>query len=166
VKLPILNILIIVVIGTTAAACRQPDGPMPAAEGDVPNQLGDLSRDLLSFTSGDSQARQDFLEDLKTFGSGRPAAEEAAVRFGTKVASAIEGRTLSEQAAQQLARTCWLVIDATELSERQSADLQETLRTHLVSAGVPEAQAAEVTAEAGVAQKAVSTRPRRWYEMF
>jgi hypothetical protein len=148
------------------AACRQPDGPMPAAEGDVPNQLGDLSRDLMTLTSSNLQARQDFLDDLKVFGDGRPAAEEAAVNFGTKVASAVEGRSLTEEVAQQLARTCWLVIDATELSERQTEGLQEALRDNLVSAGVPEPQVAEVTAEAAVAQAAVSTRPRRWYEMF
>jgi hypothetical protein len=159
-------IIWIVIVVATAAACRQPDGPMPAVEGDVSNQLGDLTRDLLSFTGGDLQAKQDFLEDLKAFGDGRPGAEQAAVSFGTKVATAVEGRRLTEQVAQQLAHTCWLVIDATELSQRQTEGLQDTLRAHLISAGVPELQVAEVTAEVAVAQKAVSTRPRRWYEMF
>ena len=44
------------------------DGPMPDVKADdVPNQLGDLGRDLSGVVNGDPQARQDFVDDLMVF---------------------------------------------------------------------------------------------------
>jgi hypothetical protein len=138
---------------------------MPRAEGEIPNRLGDLSRDLQAIAGGDQQARQDFVDDLKVFTRAQ-SASTAVEPFGRRVADAVADAKLNEQAAQQLAHTTWTVVAATELSERQIDALQTELKTNLVTAGVPAERAETVAADVSVVQKTITTRPRRWYEVF
>lgn len=138
---------------------------MPQATGDVPNRLGDLSRDLLSVAGGEQQARQDFVDDLKVFARS-PATAAAVEPFSQHFAEAVSGTKLTEQGAQQLAHSAWTVVAATELSSRQIDALEAEVKTNLVSAGVAADRATSVAADAKAVQQAISTRPRRWYELF
>jgi len=158
--LPALMVLLF-----TVAACRQADGPLPTADGEVSNRLEDIRRDLLSVSRGDTQAKQDLADDLSVFITGadaRPAVNELASR----TADVVAGKTLNDQNAQQLAHHLWTATAAREMSGRQVESLQNDLHALLVSVGVPEDNALEVASQAGEVQATVTARPRRWYEFF
>jgi hypothetical protein len=147
------------------AGCRQADGPVPVAEGDTPNRLQDLSRDLQNVAGGDAAAPRDLADDLRVFvddAANAPAVNELARRASEVVA----GKQLNEQSAQRLAHQLWTAVAAREMSERQVESLQNDTQALLVSLGVPEDNAQNVAAQVGDVQKAVSSRQRRWYEFF
>ena len=149
------------------AACRQADGPLPTADGEVPNRLEDIRRDLLSVSRGDTQAKQDLADDLSVFiaeadAPARPAVNELASR----TADVVAGKTLNDQNAEQLAHHLWTATAAREMSGRQVESLQNDLHALLVSVGVPEDNALGVASQAGEVQATVTARPRRWYEFF
>lgn len=147
------------------AACRQADGPVPAPSAATQNEIGDLSRDLLSIAGRDAQAPTDLADDLHKYtetASIYPAFDELARRTSVVVA----GTKLSEQAAQQLAHDLWLAVSAREMSERQVETLQMGFQTVLVSAGVAEPNVQPVAEQVQEVQRLVTTRPRRWYEFF
>ena len=153
-------------LAVSAAGCRQPDGPLPTPKGEeVPNRLADLSRDLMAVARGETQAKQDFADDLRVF-ARTPGGEKVAVEFGLGLGDAVHGAKLTEQSAQQLAHTSWTVVGATELSERQSKALVADLKSQLLALGVPEDKSAAASAQVEAVQKTISTRPRRWYEIF
>jgi hypothetical protein len=156
---------LILFIAIVAAGCRQADGPMPQQGAETNNRLGDLSRDLLAVAGGEATATQDYVDDVKTFAANGQA-EQAADRMGRKLADAVKGRPLSEQAARQLAYSSWVIISARELSERQHEAVREDLRTQLTTLGVAQPAVDGVVAEVTATQQIVSTRPRRWYEVF
>jgi hypothetical protein len=156
---------LIVVVSLGIAGCRQADGQMPVAEGEVPNRLVDISRDLMSASRGDTQARQDLADDLRVFVNTKeaiPAANELARRTATVV----DGKTLDDQNAERLAHHLWTAAAARDMSERQLESLQNDLHALLVSVGVPEDNALTVASQAGEVQRQVTTRERRWYEFF
>ena len=145
--------------------CRQADGELPTPQGEMPNRIGDISRDLRSVAGGDTQARQDLSDDLVAFVEAdelHPALEQLA----RQTSDVISGRNLSEQQAQRLAHHLWTTVAARELSQRQVETLQNEVNALLVEIGAPEGSAQTVSAQVGEVQKLVSTRPRRWYEMF
>jgi hypothetical protein len=150
------------------AGCRQADGPMPTPAGEVPNRIGDISRDLTSVARGDAQAPQDLADDLRVFvddaqaDAGGTAVDELARRVSTVVA----GKALSEQNAQRLAHQLWTATAAREISERQVEALQNEMQALLVSMGVPEQNATETAAQVAAVQEQVTLRQRRWYEVF
>ena len=153
------------VVPLALAGCRQADGPMPTAEGDVPNRLEDISRDLLSVSRGDAQAPKDLADDLRVFvaeEAARPAVDELARRTSEVVA----GKTLNDQSAQQLAHHLWTATAGTEMSGRQVEALQNDLHAVLVSLGVPEDNATTVASQVSEVNARVTSRPRRWYEFF
>jgi hypothetical protein len=162
---PLLFVLLLV-IGLGASACRQPEGPMPIAQGEVPNRIHDIGRDLQSVAGGETQARQDLTEDVvvfvESYADARPALEE----LSKKTADVVVGKTLNEQAAQQLAHQIWTSAAARELSQKQVETLQNDTQALLVSIGVTEEHAQGVAAQIGEVQKLVTNRPRRWYEFF
>jgi len=86
--------------------------------------------------------------------------------FAGRFADAVASAKLTEQSAQQLARTSWTLVGATEMSERQIRALQAELRSQLASVGIPQDRVDAVVAEVPTVQRAVSTRPRRWYEVL
>jgi hypothetical protein len=153
------------VVSLAVAGCRQVDGPLPAAEGEVPNRIVDISRDLVNVSRGDEQARKDLADDLRVFVDKReavPASDELARRTSEVVA----GRTLDDENAERLARHLWTATAGREMSERQVESLQNELHALLVSMGVPEDNALNVASQAGEVQRLVTSRERRWYEFF
>jgi hypothetical protein len=159
-------VFLLMALAVTAAGCRQPDGALPTPKGEeVPNRLADLSRDLMAVGRGETQARQDFADDLRVF-TKTPGGEKAAVEFGLSLGDAVLGAKVTEQSAQQLAHTSWTVVGATELSERQSQALVADVKSQLLALGVPEDKSAAAAAKVETVQKTISTRPRRWYEIF
>jgi type IV pilus biogenesis protein CpaD/CtpE len=165
-RLILPSFVIALALGT--AGCRQADGTLPTAESrdDVVNRLGDMSRDLLSVSRGDTQARQDLADDLRVFVDGRADAVPAVDELARRTADVVAGKTLNEQSAQRLAHQLWTVAAARDLSDRQVETVQNDLHGLLISAGVPEDNAVNVASQAGEVQKLVTNRERRWYEMF
>jgi hypothetical protein len=147
------------------AGCRQPDGPMPEATEEALNRTDDISRDLLSVAGGDPQAPMELAEDLSVFTIGEEGVA-AAGELAAVVSVAVEGLDLAEERALQIANSLWLVVAARELSEGQMTAVRDGLRSDLVAAGADEVSAEAAAVEAGETQASVSTRPRRWYEIF
>ena len=157
--------LTILVLAVLSGGCRQPDGVTPPLDEQGMNRISDLSRDLQSIARGDAGAPRDFADDLLVLvdsSDARPAVEGFAGRLAEAVASA----TLAAPAADQLAHTCWMVVGATEMSDRQIRSLQAELRSQLAAAGIPQDRADAVVADVPMVQRAVTTRPRRWYEVL
>jgi hypothetical protein len=149
------------------AGCRQPDGTMPPETGEVPNRLVDISRDLQSAASGDSQAAQELGDDLAVFVGAPGAKGEAETReLSRRVTSAIAGKTLSGDASERLARQLWHVVAANDLSARQVEKLQEDLKGTMTEVGVAEERAQAVATQVEEVQKGVTEREKRWYELF
>ncbi len=155
----------LIILSLTLAGCRQADGPLPMAEGEVPNRLEDIRRDLLSVSRGDTQAPQDLADDLRVFvevGEAVPAVNELARR----TADVVAGKTLNDEHAQQLAHHLWTAAAGREMSGRQVESLQNDVHALLVSVGVPEDNAMNVASQVSEVNARVSSRPRRWYEFF
>lgn len=147
------------------AGCRQPDGPMPVADAEAQNRLGDVSRDLMSMVSRQPDATKDLADDLKVFAPNAEA-EQAADHLATQLGQVVPGSRLTEQSAQRLARNCWTAISGPQLSQRQVEGLQNDVEGLLSSIGVAEQKAHEVAAQLADVQSVVSERKRRWYELF
>jgi hypothetical protein len=156
---------LIIIVSLGMAGCRQADGPMPAPEGEVPNRLVDISRDLMSVSRGDTQARKDLADDLRVFVE-RQEALPAADELARRTSDVVEGKTLDDQNAERLAHHLWTAAAAREMSQRQVESLQNDIHALLISVGVPEDNALNVASQAGEVQKLVTTRERRWYEFF
>ena len=145
--------------------CRQADGPMPETNSEVTNRLGDLGRDLQNVAAGDPAALGELSEDLGVFAESGEALD-AAAELSHLVAEAIGDVELPGERAAQLANSLWVVMAGRELSEAQREAVREELRLDLVAVGASEDEAATVAAQVSDTQQAVSTRPRRWYEVF
>jgi hypothetical protein len=155
-----------VIAGLSLGACRQADGPIPAPNQTVQEELVDVTRDLQNIAaSRDPQAPQDLADDLRKYAPRRDA-RPAVDQLSGRTASVLGGVTLTEQAAQRLAHNLWLSVAARELSERQIDMLQNDVQSLLISLGVAEQNAQQVAALVGDVQGAVTDRPRRWYELF
>lgn len=145
--------------------CRQADGPMPAVNAEIENELHDISRDLQNVAGRDPAAPDDLAHDLGKY--PRQTDEMPSVNeLSRRTVNVVVGRSLDDQAAQRLAHSLWTTAAARQLSERQVEALQNEVQSILVSIGVAEPQAQQVAAQVGEVQKAVGDRPRRWYELF
>ena len=152
-----------------SAGCRQPDGPLPTPSDDeTANRLYDLSRDLEEIARGSEAERQGFVDDLLIFADPhRPEALEAVSKFGTRLVEGVpRGTPLPPESTKQLVRTCWTLVAATQLSDRQLKQLQGELAPLLSSIGIPQDRVDGLVADLPALQRAVSTRPRRWYEIL
>ena len=158
-----LSLLTVVLL--TLAGCKQSDAPIPAPEGDDPNRISDLSRDLMNIARGDPDGPKDFTDDLLLFVSRRPGAEGPTVELAKRTITAVRGATLPEAPAKELANQLWITTRVTELSDTQITDLGKKVQTTLTTAGVPADRATPVAAQVAEVQKVVRTRQRRWYEM-
>jgi hypothetical protein len=146
--------------------CRQPDGPVPVPNEDELDEVSDISRDLQYIASGhDPQAPGDLADDLRKFVE-EAGAESVADELSRLTADALRGSSLTEQAAQRLAHSLWMTVAARQMSERQIEALQNDIQFLLMSIGVADEQAEQVAAQVGAVQRAVTDRPRRWYERF
>jgi hypothetical protein len=148
----------------TAAACRQADGELPAREGEVPNRLADIRKDLLAIASGDRGAASDLGDDLSVFAESPGNA--AARALAQRVADAVATSRLSEESAGQLADQLWIAVAGRQLSERQVQALQEDVRELLTSAGADEQHIDAAVRQIAEVQQSVTARSRRWYERF
>jgi hypothetical protein len=156
---------IVVVSVVIAAGCRQPDGALPPATGDVPNRLHDLGRDLESVAAGEADGPKDLADDLEVF-ADEPEGVAAAKTLAGSVSVVIVKRSLNPEAINQLSTTLWKGVASRELSERQVDGLKDDLRGTLISIGVSQADANAVADRLGQTQKAVTHRTRRWYERY
>ena len=75
--------------------------PDPKAD-EVPNQLGDLGRDLGGVVNGDPQARQDFMDDLMVFVDRSPKPEAPVKELAAQVIDAVVATKPSEAAVAPL----------------------------------------------------------------
>ena len=162
----VLRIVLVAVALVSVSACRQADGPVPTPSAETQEELVDVARDLQYVASGsDPEAPQYLVADLRKYArraSARPAVEELA----QLTSAAVSGIDLGEQDAQRLTHNLWLSIAAREISERQVEGLQSDMQSLLLSVGAPQDRAALVAAHVAEVQRAVSDRPRRWYELF
>lgn len=151
------------------AACRMADGPVPNPKADeVPNQLGDLGRDLSSVVNGDTQARQDFVDDMLVFVDVKksPAAEGPVKTMATQVIDAVVATKATEAVTAPLLERLYVVVSARQLSEGQLKTLQEDVQAAASRMGLDDVKARALAAQAGIVQQAVTERHRRWYEVF
>ena len=148
------------------AGCRQPDGEVPTPDAVAQEELGDVARDLQYIANArDPNAPKDLADDLRKYAQ-RSSAVPAVDELSRRTAGALAGSQLSEQAAQRLTHNLWLSVAARDISERQIESLQNDTHSLLVSVGIPEDRAEQVAVQVGEVQRAVTSRPRRWYELF
>ena len=157
--------VLVVMLGLSVGACRQADGPIPAPNQDRQEELVDVMHDLQNVAAGDPQAPGELADDLRKY-APMPEAEPAVDELSERTATVLAGVDLTEQAAQRLAHDLWLSVTALELSERQVETLQNEVQALLMEEGVAEENAQQVAAQVGDVQGAVTSRPRRWYELF
>ena len=148
------------------AGCRQPDGQVPTPDAVVQEELGDVARDLQSIAAArDPEAPKNQADDLRKYAQ-RPSAVPEVDELSRRTADAVTRSQLTEQAAQRLTHNLWLAVAARDISERQVESLQNDTHSLLVSAGIAENRADQVAVQVGEVQRAVTSRPRRWYELF
>jgi hypothetical protein len=160
----LLPVVLVVTVSLALVGCRQADGPLPSTGGTVPNELGDLGRDLQNLASGRPDGPQDLADDLAHYADNGAGGSATARELARLLGAALTGKTFTSAQALQLAQTSWLAVAARQLSEKQTADLQAEMRMRLTSMGVSEADAGKVAEQVGVVQKEVTGRHRRWYE--
>lgn len=159
--------LIIVGVVLCLAGCRQPDGIVPAVDEENANRITDVANDLRAVGRGDEDGRRGLVDDLAVFpDEHNPTAVAAARGFGEKVADALAGVDLNDEQAEKVARSCWTLVAVSDLSDRQVEALQQELGGHLREIGVPEDRVATLVAEMPAVQQGITSRPRRWYELF
>jgi hypothetical protein len=161
--------IVVCLVASVTAACRMADGPLPNPKADeVPNQLGDLGRDLSGVVNGDAQARQDFLDDMMAFVDleQAPDAEAPVKQLAGQVIDAVVATKAQESAVAPLLEYLYVAIRARELSENQVKTLEENVQTAASRMGVDDVKARALAAQAGIVQQAVTDRHRRWYEVF
>lgn len=157
---------VLVIAALSLAACRQADGPLPPATGTVPNELGDISRDLQNLASGNPDGPKDLSDDLGHYAEGAPGGPPAAAELSRRLGQALTGKNFTLAQALPLAHTCWVAVAGRQLSEKQVENLKNEMKSQLMSVGVADPQAQTVADQVGVVQQAVTGRHRRWYELL
>ena len=148
------------------AGCRQADGPLPPATGSVPNELGDISRDIWNLAGGNADGAKDLSDDISHYAEGSSGGQPAARELSNRLATALKGKQFKLAQAMPLAHTCWETVAARQLSEKQVEGLKAEMKSQLMSLGVADPQAQNVADQVGVVQQAVTGRHRRWYELL
>ena len=159
--------VLIAIFAVLVTGCRQADGPVPTPDPGVQDDLHDVGRDLENIaTASDPAAPQDLAKDLVHYVDEKPPAAAAVNELTQRAVRAVAGARLPDQTAQRIANNFWLAINAKELSDRQIEALQNDTQSLLISTGITEENAKQVAAQMGEVQKTVTTRQRRWYELF
>jgi hypothetical protein len=148
------------------AGCRQPDGPLPPDNTEEEERRHDVSRDLQNIAGGDANGPQEFADDVQVWGTGDEGDWAPGDELARRVTAALKGKSLPDEAAAQLARFFWIAAAGRQLSERQVERLQQDVTTALVQLKVEEAAAKGVADQIGELQKSVTTKERRWYQLF
>ncbi len=155
----------IVIVALALSGCRQADGTIPKPDATTEGELEDVRHDLQNVARRDPAGPGDLENDLVKYARRRsevPAVTELVRRTST----VLPGRNLTEPTAIRMAHSLWTAIAAREISERQVEGLQNEVQSIFVSIGVAEQQAQQIAAQVGEVQKAVTQKPRRWYELF
>jgi hypothetical protein len=147
-------------------ACRQADGALPEATGTVPNEIGDISRDIQNLASGNADGPKDLNDDISHYADGTTGGKEAAEELSRRLGQALTGKTFKLAQAVPVAHTCWVTVAGRQLSEKQVENLQNEMKSQLMSLGATDQQAQNVATQVGVVQQAVTARHRRWYELL
>ena len=161
-----LAYVIIAVGALSFAACRQADGQLPTATGTVPNELGDISRDLQNLASGAPDGPKDLADDLSHYAEGTNGGQAAVAELSHRLGEALTGKTFKLAQALPVAHTCWVAVAGRQLSEKQIENLQGEMKSQLMSIGASDQQAQTVASQVGAVQQAVTARHRRWYELL
>jgi hypothetical protein len=143
----------LLVAASMGAACKQADGEMPARNGEVPQRLVDIGRDIDNVTGGNPDGPAELTDDLLVYAE-EPEATTAARAMSTTISGMILKRPLNEETRNRLA------------SERQIDTLKDDMRELLTSIGVSQEDANLAAGWVGNVQKAVTKRNRRWYERY
>jgi hypothetical protein len=152
----------VAIVLLTAAGCRQPDGPMPTPQGEQPNKVEDIGRDLQNLAAEDANAPAELAEDLSSLDPvPRPADQMQELLQG--LAAALAGQMLSDDAAQRIANLLFVAMSARELSGPQIAMVAADLRTTLVEVGAPAPAADRASAAASAVATDVTRNRKRWY---
>ena len=159
-----LPTLVLFAVAAMLTGCRQPDGAVPAPQGESVNKTEDIRRDLLNLAAGDRAARQDLQVDLANLtGDGTP--EHLAEQLSSDLEVALRGIQLTDEDSKQLAGSLYVVLAGRELSERQIELLRNQVTAHLADAGVDAEAAARVGEAAEQVQQAVGRNRRRWWHL-
>jgi hypothetical protein len=145
------------------AGCRQPEGPMPVPNGDQPDRIHDISRDLQNLAGKDANAPAELLDDLTNLDPlPRPAARLK--ELATALGDSVGGTMLPDAEAEKIANLLFVAICNRDLSLRQIAEVGQDLRTVLVTIGA-KAEAADRTAAAATTlANEVTRNKKRWYQ--
>jgi hypothetical protein len=148
--------------------CRMADGPMPAADKDVPGRLMDISADLQNITAGHADATKDLSDDLQVFVDvgEKPEAVAAIDELSRRVAAGLGRIEVDEAGRQRVAKQLWLAVAAQEYSDKQLENLQADLHSAMLSVKATEQSAQAVASQALAVQEKVRNRQRAWYEIF
>ena len=157
---------IVLVSVFAVAGCRQADGPLPPATGSVPNELGDISKDIWNLASGNPDGAKDLSDDISHYAQGTNGGEAAARELSNRLAAALKGKQFKLAQAMPVARTCWETVAARQLSEKQVEGLKTDMKSQVMALGATDQQAQTVADQVGVVQQAVTARHRRWYELL
>jgi hypothetical protein len=157
---------LVIACALSLAGCRQADGALPPATGDVPNQLGDISRDLWNAANAKTGGLEDLTGDLSFFAQQTTGGEAATAELSKRLEQGLKGKTFMVADALPLAHSCWVAVAGRQLSEKQVENLQGEVKAQLMTLGVDEMQAQNITAQVGAVQQAVTARHRRWYELL
>jgi hypothetical protein len=155
-----LSLVLLVVC--LAAACRQPEGPVPQPSGEQANKTEDISRDLLAVAEQDEGGVADLKNDLENLTGVQPPAH-LVEDLSNDLAEALSGSKLAEESAMRLATHLFVALSARELNERQVGLLQQDVRSTLASVNVPQPKAEPVAEAVAEIQRAITTNRRRWW---
>ena len=158
----------LILIGSLVlVGCRQADGPLPLVTEEASNRVTDISRDLLAVAAGSESAVADLVDDLIVFAfDENDETVTASTGLARSLVEALQGTQLSEEQSAQLAYNVWLVMVATEFSQNQMIQIRDELLADLLAVGAIMENTEAVAVQVNEVQQHVSTRSRRWYEVF
>lgn len=159
--------VVLILLAMTVAACRQPEGRMPVPEGDEPNRIEDVARDLQHVAGGSTGTGgpMDFFDDLATLGP-EEAPEDPLSSFGDALVAALPRKDLSDANAKAIANVIFVAVVARDLNPAQIGRVEADVTQALTAAGAPPEAAQRAGAAAAALQRAVTTNKKRWYYLF
>ena len=158
-SLTLLSLLVL------AAACRDPEGPIPAPTGDEADEVYELSRDILNVAGGDAQAFAELTDDLGSQGpleTGQPRAAALA----KSLQGALVGRQMSQEQAKRLADDLYIVLAGDKLTPGQVDAVQTRVSALLREVGSPEAAIGPVRDTITSVQALVNPGRKRWWNVL
>lgn len=145
-----------------AAGCRQPDGAVPAPQGDQTNRIEDISRDLQNVANRDANAPAELLDDL-TYLEPVPRPPAQLKEFADSLAAALGGAKLPDPEARQMATLVFQLVAARDMSEAQIEQVATDLRELLVKVGAMPQPADRAAAAGSALAGEVTQNQKRWY---